>query len=273
MPAAYTHYRFGNDVLKCLPQKYRNAVRKHKELYNIGLHGPDILFYYHFLSSNPVNRLGFGMHDRSASEFFEKMAKKWKKAEDQDALRAYLYGFICHFSLDSVCHPYIEKMLQEGGLDHNELETELDRYFMQKDGRDISKYIPIRHIHASDRNASVIASCFPVVKPSEIRTALKEMILVHKLLHISSNHKRKFLNAVFKVSGKYSSYHGLVMKKEPDEICQKYCERLDALYQEAVTVAVSLIGQYAEVLEQDEPLSSRFDLTFGAGSDWQQLSV
>ena len=99
------------------------------------------------------------------------------------------------------------------------------------------------------------------------------MILVHRVLHISSDRKRKVLNAALKISGKYSSFHGLVMKKEPDEICQKYCEQLDALYQEAVTVAVSLIGQYVEVLEHGEQLSQRFDLTFGAGSNWQQLSV
>ena len=45
MPTTYAHFRFGNDVLKVLPDEMKKTINKNIELYNIGLHGPDILIY------------------------------------------------------------------------------------------------------------------------------------------------------------------------------------------------------------------------------------
>ena len=40
MPAFYTHYRFGCDVLKQLPEDIRSICTAHRGLFDIGLHGP-----------------------------------------------------------------------------------------------------------------------------------------------------------------------------------------------------------------------------------------
>jgi len=272
MPAAYAHYRFGGEVLSCLPFVYRRPIEKYRELYDIGLHGPDILFYYLPLFPNNVTRTGSAMHGRPASEFFEKTAEIYKNAPSPEALKAYLYGFICHFTLDSVCHPYIEKMMRECGLSHYELETELERYFMQKDGIDPMKYIPIRHIHISRENDAVIASCFAPISSLRIRISLIGMILTHKLFHAPEDKKRTFLYTALKLTGK-SSMRGLIMKPEANEICGKYCVLLDNLYTEAVTAAASLIQQYTNVLDHGASLSPRFGLTFGAGDNWAQLFI
>ena len=50
MPTTYTHYRFGMDVLSQLPDSLKKEIEKNLSLYHIGLHGPDILFYYKALS-------------------------------------------------------------------------------------------------------------------------------------------------------------------------------------------------------------------------------
>lgn len=273
MPAAYTHYRFGKDVLKCLPFVYRKTAEKYREYFDIGLHGPDILFYYRPLSSNPVNQTGFAMHDRPGTEFFTRAAQLFASCENPDALKAYLYGFICHFALDSTCHPYIEKMISRSKLDHNEIETELDRYFMTKDRLNPYRYVPVQHIHASKKAGTVISPCFESVTPEEITSALRGMILSHKLLHVSGDAKRILISLALRLTGKYHSMHGLVMKSEPDEMCRKYCILLNKLYTEAVTVAASLIQQYTGVLEHGDTLSSRFSLTFGAGEKWEELFI
>ena len=46
MPAAYTHYRFGRDVLPLLPPETRQIIAAHRALYDLGLHGPDPYFFY-----------------------------------------------------------------------------------------------------------------------------------------------------------------------------------------------------------------------------------
>ena len=63
MPAAYTHYRFGRDVLALLPEELRGVITAHRALYDIGLHGPDIFFFYRPLGHNSVIRLGHALHD------------------------------------------------------------------------------------------------------------------------------------------------------------------------------------------------------------------
>ena len=46
MPSTYAHYRMGKELIKALPESRQTIIRNNMELYLIGLHGPDILFYY-----------------------------------------------------------------------------------------------------------------------------------------------------------------------------------------------------------------------------------
>ena len=70
MPTTYTHYRFGKDVLSCLSLPLRNSINEYRELFDIGLHGPDIFFYYRAMHKNKVNQIGYRMHEEPASKFF-----------------------------------------------------------------------------------------------------------------------------------------------------------------------------------------------------------
>ena len=57
MPTTYAHDLFGKEVYKKLPSDMKALIRRHGDLYRIGLHGPDILFYY-MVSKNPVTQFG-----------------------------------------------------------------------------------------------------------------------------------------------------------------------------------------------------------------------
>lgn len=96
MPSTYAHYRMGQEVIKQVSSPARDIIMKHKQLYDIGLHGPDVLFYYHPLVTNPVNAIGYGLHERSGKYFFGKAAEIIETASDKEAALAYIYGFICH---------------------------------------------------------------------------------------------------------------------------------------------------------------------------------
>ena len=45
MPTTYAHDLFGQRVYTFLTPEIRQVIRKNKNLFRIGLHGPDILFY------------------------------------------------------------------------------------------------------------------------------------------------------------------------------------------------------------------------------------
>ena len=70
MPSTYAHRRFGADVLVQLPRELREKITPYRPLYDMGLHGPDLMFYYRALQSNPVNRLGNAMHEQPGRVFF-----------------------------------------------------------------------------------------------------------------------------------------------------------------------------------------------------------
>ena len=48
-----------------------SAVETYQALFNIGLQGPDILFYYDPLRQNPYKAAGAALHDAPAAPFFE----------------------------------------------------------------------------------------------------------------------------------------------------------------------------------------------------------
>ena len=69
MPTTYTHDYFGKKVYQKLPEEMKRVIRENGELYRIGLHGPDILFYY-MVSKNPVTQFGINMHREKGRAFF-----------------------------------------------------------------------------------------------------------------------------------------------------------------------------------------------------------
>ena len=66
-----------------------------------------------------------------------------------------------------------------------------------------------------------------------------------------------------KAVGKYDVLHGLVANPQPNPQCTESNEKLDALYQQAIPLAVRLIEAYAETLDTDTPLDKAYDHTFG----------
>lgn len=273
MPTTYAHYKFGKEVMSALPRPLQNAIENNRELFDIGLHGPDILFYYRPVVKNPVSGQGYELHDKMADEFFENASQVIRNAENPASARAYIYGFICHFALDSECHNYIEKMIQVSGISHSEIEMEFDRMLLTEDFINPVRYLGTRHIRPTIENARVIAPFFQDLTPEMVKKALSSMIFYHKLLLAPNPGKRKVLFGGMKVAGLYSSMKGMVMSLEPNPACRDYCLLLKNRFAGAVPLAASLIIQYQKKLFQGGELPKRFHQTFGAGDSWESLHL
>lgn len=159
MPAAYTHYRFGRDVLPLLPPETRQIIAAHRALYDLGLHGPDPFFFYRQPFDNAVSRLGHSLHRQTGGTVLRRMAALWEK-QPTDAGLSYLYGFLCHFALDSACHGYVGQM-ERLGVGHSILETQLDRAFLVEDRLDPTRVNPVGHLQPTAEHARIIAAFFP----------------------------------------------------------------------------------------------------------------
>lgn len=273
MPTTYAHYKFGKDVISALPRPLETSVENNRALFDIGLHGPDILFYYKALSSNPVNEQGYALHDKMADEFFKKAAEVIEKSENPAAARAYVYGFICHFALDSECHKYIERMIQVSGITHAEIEMEFDRYLLTEDHINPLTYLGTKHIHPDMDKAKIIAPFFEDLTAETVKKSLSSMIIYHKLLMAPTQGKRKLLFAAMKIARCYDSKHGMVMSEDANPECERYCLLLKKLFAGAVPLAAGLIIQYQKMLFQNTELPGRFHETFGAGNNWEHLPL
>ena len=134
MPTTYAHHRFGRKVAALLPAGFRGDLEPYMDYYDIGVHGPDILFYYHAFHHNAFNQYGVRVHHEKAAVFFKRAMEVFEKQLGQPEARAYLAGFMTHFILDSNCHPYINRRARETGISHTEIETDLDIVLIKEDG-------------------------------------------------------------------------------------------------------------------------------------------
>lgn len=208
MPSTYAHYRMGQQVHSMLDGNEKKIVEKYPQLYLIGLHGPDILFYYKPLKSNSINSIGYELHRHSGKEFFERARKVISGKNNREPYLAYTYGVLNHFALDVSCHGYIEDKINESGISHAEIEVEFDRELMVMDKKNPITQSLVRHIIPSEENAKVISEFYPGTTMQDVKKALEGMISYNNLLVAPSHIKRWFIYLLLKVSGNYKEMRG-----------------------------------------------------------------
>ncbi len=128
MPASYAHYRFGKQVLPELPGDVRQEIQRFRRMYDMGLNGPDILFFCNPLMKNAVSDLCGQYHAQSGADFFTQACAQ----AGSEAGRAYLYGLLAHYCLDAACRPFLQQKAASSST--AALEAEFDRYLMAADG-------------------------------------------------------------------------------------------------------------------------------------------
>ncbi|MCD8124646.1 MAG: zinc dependent phospholipase C family protein [Lachnospiraceae bacterium] len=254
-----------------MPETVRSVVQEHRQLYEIGLHGPDIFFYYRPLKGNPVSRRGFSMHDEPAGDFFFPAREVCESAPDPEAARTYLFGFLCHYELDRACHGYIEKKLTVSERTHTEIENEFDRYLLQREGVQISPAGLTAHIIPSRQNAEVIAAFFPEISAQQVERALRSMKFYCNLLS-GRTWRFPLVSVALRLSGHYADLHGNLMARCPLPGCEDSNLRLEKLMRKALKHIPEQAAGYENFL-RGGVFPEGFADTFGPGEDWQEIPV
>ena len=84
MPTTYAHDLFGKKIYAKLPAEIQKVIRRNTNLYRIGLHGPDILFYD--MLKPKVTETGIAMHRECAAPFFERGMTLVRTTHDENYL-------------------------------------------------------------------------------------------------------------------------------------------------------------------------------------------
>ena len=135
MPDLAVHYYFGQSVLNALP----DDILIDHPTFDFALSGPDDWFYDFPGDLRCVRgktaRASY-MHRNKTGEFLRALAK-------EPLLFSYFAGFVCHYVLDSTCHPYIisctgtydgTKESRAFRGNHMALERALDRWMLKEKG-------------------------------------------------------------------------------------------------------------------------------------------
>lgn len=172
MPSTYAHYRLGKMLLPTLPADVQQCISRFRRMYDMGQQGPDFFFYHNPFVKTAGVELGYRFHRMSGKAFFEQACK----AADSEAARAYLYGLLGHYCLDSVSHPFIKDKESCGEGKHVPMEKEFDRYLMAMDAlesphtQDLGKMIRLTR-----GECVTVAALYPPATPNQVNQSVKFM--------------------------------------------------------------------------------------------------
>ena len=262
MPSTYAHYRMGQEVIQRLSEPDKKVIEQYPDLYNIGLHGPDLLFYYKALGRNHVNSMGFGLHKYPGRYFFERAAGILKKKRLEPAHLSYVYGYLCHFALDVTCHGFVNGQIKDTGVGHLALETDLDRRLLLMDGKEPMSTRVTGHLIPSSHSARVIRDFHPGITVEEAYKSIEDMVFYLNALISPGRLKRGLLVGGLKPVGQYDNVGGLLMKPLENPKATKGVDHLLELYRQGRDLAVELIGEYSHYLKGEQELGCLYDCNF-----------
>lgn len=263
MPSTFAHRIFGEKVLLLLPEKERSCLSRWRDRFGLGLHGPDLLFYYKALSRNRVNELGREMHDWPGLEFFRPIGEKLQSKNWPESSWAYLAGCLCHFALDYTCHGYVDEQAARGGPNHNEIELELDRALIRGLGQSPAKGHFIGHILPSKGLAEDAAQFFPGISPEEILESARSMRFIVSMVSAPSALERSAIDLALKISGN-QGLASIVMPRQEDIRCRESTAWLIDSMDRAGELAERLILGFKDCVIGTRAFDEEYSYDFGS---------
>lgn len=242
MPSTYAHKKFGALVYKKLPEEIREIVADNREFFLAGLHGPDVLFFHKAGYHSEVTEIGRRIHKESFEKFYIHGAAQLYLNDSEERL-SYFIGCMCHYMLDSACHPIINKAMDELGMTHGKVEQEFDRYLLEKDEKTPLKYPSWAHIPVSFDVAKEASDFYEGVSPEEFFLALTTMKAVLMACGSNSNTIRHTLCTVMEKTGNEGKIASLIMSRQKSDMIRKNVKEL-------YSVLISEIDETADYIEK-----------------------
>lgn len=139
MPAFVAHYLLGRQVLDALRTDTR-LEHLEEQSFLLGAQGPDPLLFHRliplYMPGRSARGVSSGLHRASPNRIFSTMADYLRERPEDRAAFSYACGFLTHYALDSLAHPYIyytqaaikrkRRIPYIGFIVHNRIEANID---------------------------------------------------------------------------------------------------------------------------------------------------
>ena len=168
MPGFATHYLFGvNTIKKISNDMITNSIKEYPHTFGLGLQGPDLFFYFLPSYLKKSGNLGTLVHHKNNGLFLSYLLESralFSDCHEQEIAAAYIEGFLGHYVLDTVCHPYIYAKSHYGTYKkdyfghHVYLETDIDADLLAYyKGCSPTSFYQSRTIQLSNKECRVVA--------------------------------------------------------------------------------------------------------------------
>ena len=258
MPSAYAHYRMGSRVLPRLDPEIQACIRRNRHLYDLGLHGPDFLFFHRPVSQDRLYHQASFVHKSPGRVFFENAREQLRRSPSQKGL-AYVYGVLAHFAVDSLCHPFINRKALEGIAGHTEMESEFDRWLLEQDGKPCT-YPIAGHLRIdSPAEAAQIARFYEDLDPRMVRVCFRNYRFILNFCTAPEGLRRELIgrNAFGSLANEF------MMTTTANLRCETLTPGIYARYRQAEEGFPALARQFQAFLTRGTPLGPEFDRDFG----------
>ncbi len=104
-----------------------------RDIFRFSVMTPDIYLHYRFMF--PHFRHGIPersktMHHTKVQEYLTELIKKSENPE----VFSFLAGVLCHYALDSICHPWVNRQANNNGILHAAIEHRADVIALERQG-------------------------------------------------------------------------------------------------------------------------------------------
>ena len=243
MPSLATHFLFGQDVYKKVNNSIESIIKKSTGAFRLGLQGPDIFFYdlLHSVISHNQN-IGSKMHTQRTDIFFYHYIEYLKaNALDKNATAtSYLYGMLCHYSLDCASHPFVYYFTNlhdkspEGKNKslsiHCQFESDIDELlYMDRNGKNICDVKRSKFMDISQKEIDVISPILAHaisetykcdITANFVRGSIKRGLKINSLLDNKYGIKKPLMHFIEKpIMGNHIGSSLMFTKKLPSRAC------------------------------------------------------
>lgn len=260
MPALYAHNKFGKLVIPKLPDEIKNIIKKYPDSFRIGLQGPDFLFFD--ITKRKITGLGVHMHHCDTYSFMEHALTVIQQYGLDSPQFSYITGFICHFTLDNICHPYVNRFMKETNCGHVEIEGDLDHLILSGDGHSPERYPLNLLVPASRDTAAGMAPFYPQLTIDEIYHSLCMMQYIKRLFVAPGKIKRALFILLMKATFHYKRLKGHAMTPYPNPKCRAQSIFLYDRLVHSVEEAVMLVHNFTNSALKGTILSGKFHRDF-----------
>ena len=307
MPSSVTHSYFCEDVLSKCNNYVKNKLINHINYLKVFGQGPDPYFFYDFHLTNrskDIHKINRAMQHTKINKHFVKLINYINDNEyySNAEVMTYLYGQICHYTLDTTVHPYIiystgiydednPETFKYNGL-HEEMEYYIDCYLInRRENIHPKKYKVYKEIFNIDKFGKELNLCIDsVIKEvygfdNAAKIYYKSIMDMKKFYYVFNYDRFGIKKLVYSAMDLICG-NKCVKKKElsfnidPNsklfylnnekntwnnscDINDKYNYSFDELYNIAIDKAVNIISNVDDMLKQRKIVNKKIEDLFG----------